>query len=103
MIELNETNFDEVISQDSRIAVVDIYSTTCGPCKLLLPIVEQVAEQVGDNARICKLNTADAGAILEKYMVRNVPTLLYFKNGELVNKSVGLVTKESILNKLDEI
>ena len=94
--EITSENFEEKIVK-SPVAVVDVWATWCGPCKQLSPILDQVSSELGERVIIGKLD-ADANLDFVKELnVRNIPTILYYKNGEIVNRTVGLKTKKEIL------
>lgn len=98
-----DENFNqEALSSDIPV-LVDFYADWCGPCKMLAPVIETLATEYEGKAKIGKLNVDDAPDTAQKYGVMSIPTLLYIKNGEVVNKSVGVVSKatiEEILNNL---
>ena len=98
-----DENFNqEALSSDIPV-LVDFYADWCGPCKMLAPVVEALSAEWEGKAKIGKLNVDDAPETAEAYGIMSIPTLLYIKNGEVVNKSVGVVSKaeiEQILNSL---
>ena len=99
---IDQSNFDNLIAS-APVALVDLWATWCGPCRMLSPTVDDIAQEYEGRVAVGKCNVDDNEEIAEKFGVRSIPTLLYFKGGELVNKSVGLVSKqeiESILNNL---
>ena len=97
-IELNSQNFNEVIGSGKTV-LVDLWAPWCGPCRMLSPIIDEIAEsQEQLNLIVGKVNVDENVEIAKKYSVAAIPTLLIFKNGELANKSVGLVSKQEILN-----
>ena len=92
--------FTELISGNKPI-VVDFWATWCGPCRALSPIVDEVAEEYDGKAVVVKCNVDDCEDIAVKYGIRNIPTLLFFKNGEIVERTVGVVPKEKITGLID--
>lgn len=95
-------NFNEMIS-GSKPVVVDFWATWCGPCRVLGPTVEEVAEEYEGKAEVVKCNVDDCEDIAMKYNIRNIPTLLFFKDGEMKDRTVGVVDKSLIESKLDAL
>ncbi len=95
-------NFAEIIS-DSKPVLVDFWATWCGPCRMLAPTVETLAAEYDGKATVVKCNVDDCEDIAMKYGIRNIPTLLFFKGGEVVDKLVGNVPKADISAKLDAL
>ncbi len=100
VLEVNDQNFEEVLKSDLPI-MMDIGATWCGPCKALAPIVDELAADYEGKALVCKVDVDDAPTIASTYRVRNVPTVLFIKNGQAVDKSVGLVAKATLSAKID--
>lgn len=93
---LTNENFDEKIKGSNKPVIVDFYADWCMPCKMVAPILEDIATN-NDDVQIYKVNVDEAGEVAQKYEVRNIPTIISFKNGELHKKQVGAVPKEAIL------
>ena len=102
-IEVNDLNFDEIVLQSDKPVIVDFWAEWCGPCRMVSPIVNEIAEEYRDKALVAKLDVDSNQAITEKFGIRNIPTVLFFKNGELVNKQVGAVPKGKYIDKLEPL
>jgi thioredoxin 1 len=101
VIELTNENFDsEVVSYQGTV-LVDFWAPWCGPCRMVGPVVEQIATEYVGRAKVAKLNTDEASDIASRYGIRSIPTLLFFKNGEMVQQLVGAYPKGKITEKLD--
>lgn len=101
MIELNVDNFDNVVMKSDKLVLVDLWAEWCGPCTILTPILETISKEYTDKITLVKCNVDDCPTIASKYGIRNIPTVLFFKNGKVVDKQVGLVSKTSFINKID--
>lgn len=100
--EINTDNFDkEVISHDG-ITVVDFFANWCGPCRKLGPILEEVEQELSSKVKFTKINTDDNLEMAKKYQVSGLPTLMVFKNGEAVERMVGLMPKSSIITNIEK-
>lgn len=97
-----DATFPELIS-GSQPVVVDFWATWCGPCKVLSPTVDEVAEEYSGKAVVIKCNVDDCEETAVKYGIRNIPTLLFFKDGKVVERTVGVVSKEQITKILDSL
>ncbi len=96
---ITNDNFEKEILKAEGTVLVDFWAAWCGPCKMLSPIVDKVAEERND-IKVCKINIDDENALAIKYGVMSIPTLMVFKDGEIVQKSVGLVSKDDVLAML---
>ena len=102
-LEVNDSNFKEVVLNSDKPVMVDFWATWCGPCKALVPDVEEDAAEYEGKADVVKCNVDEAADAPMEYGIRNIPTLLFFKNGELKNKLVGSVSKAAITAELDKL
>lgn len=98
--EFTDTNFQEAALGDGTVAVVDFWAEWCGPCRLIGPVIEDLAVEYDGKATIGKVNVDENPEISMKYGVRSIPTILFIKNGEVVDKHVGTATKATLEEKL---
>ncbi|MGQ9782160.1 MAG: thioredoxin [Nitrososphaeria archaeon] len=99
---LRDENFDLFVSEKSDVAV-DFYADWCGPCKIMSPIFEEVAKEVSPKVAFAKVNVDENPKTAEKFYIMGVPTILYFRNGKLADKTVGLIPKAVFRQKIKEI
>ena len=102
-IELTDDNFEDEISNTEVPILVDYWAEWCGPCRMVGPVVEELAKDYDGRAVVGKVNVDHQGDISMKYGVRNIPTILFLKGGEVVDKSVGAVPKNVLIEKLDAL
>jgi thioredoxin 1 len=100
IIELDSSNFESTISDTSVPVVVDFWAPWCGPCKSIAPILEELASELGESVKISKVNVDNNSEIATKYEIRAIPTILVFRNGEIVETIVGLTSKDDLKAKL---
>jgi thioredoxin 1 len=100
VIELNDANFDNEIKASDKPVLVDFGATWCGPCKILAPIVEKLADEYAGKYKVCKVDIDEAPTVTAKFGIRGVPTVLVFKNGEKTGQHVGVTNKETLLKML---
>ena len=102
-IDVNEENFDSVVMNSDKPVLVDFWAEWCGPCKMLTPTIEALAEEYKDTSSIVKINVDDSPAIATKYGIRSIPSILLFNNGDVVEQRVGAVSKDELASMLDKI
>lgn len=100
-LEITEANFDEVVMNSDKPVVIDFWAAWCGPCKMIGPVIDEMAGEYEGKAVIGKVDVDNNPSISAKFGVRNIPTILFIKNGEVVDKSVGAVPKGQLVEKLD--
>ncbi len=103
LIEVDETNFDETVLGNNRPVLVDFWAEWCGPCKALAPVLDEIAGEVGEDAIVVKVNVDQAQNLAQKYGIRGIPTLVFFKDGEVKSTLVGNQPKAEILKSLKEL
>ena len=100
--EISGANFDEEILNCDKVSVVDFYANWCGPCRKLSPIMEEVEGELAGKVKFAKINTDENIESAKKYQVSGLPTLLLFKNGEVMERMVGLMPKSSIITNIEK-
>src|SRR5947209_20335995 len=100
-VEITDSNFDELVKNSDVPVLVDFWAQWCGPCLAMGPVIEQMAKEYEGKAVIAKLDVDSNPNISMAYGVRNIPTILFFKNGEIVDKQVGAVPKSALVKKLE--
>ncbi|PID47455.1 MAG: thioredoxin [Proteobacteria bacterium] len=99
-IELSKSNFD--VAKEG-VALVDFWAPWCGPCRMLSPVIEELAEDFEGKAKICKVNTEEEQDLAIEHGIRSIPTLLFYKDGQIVDQMVGAASKQVIADKINSL
>ena len=102
-LEATDGNFEDLVLKSDKPVIVDFWAEWCGPCRMVGPIVEEVGVDYEGKAVVAKVDVDSNPGITAKYGIRNIPTILFFKNGEVADKQVGAVPKSTIASKLDAL
>lgn len=101
--EITDANFEELVTKSNKPVMIDFWAEWCGPCRMITPIVNELSTEYEGKVTIGKVNVDDNPGITSKYGIRNIPTILFFKNGEIVDKQVGAVSKSVLVQKIDSL
>jgi thioredoxin 1 len=102
-VEINETNFETEVLKSNEPVVVDFWASWCGPCKMLAPVLDEIATEKAGHVKVAKVNVDANPELSQRYGIQSIPTLLYFSGGQLRNQSVGVVSKKRIMDQLDAL
>ena len=102
-INLNSSNFNEEITSTDKLVLIDFFATWCGPCKMLSPIISEIANEYSNSVKVCKVNVDENQDLALKYSVTSIPTLIFLKNGKILNISVGLCSKVELVKMINEL
>src|SRR5690606_35571319 len=98
-LEITDSNFDEVVLKSDKPVLIDFWAEWCGPCRMVRPVVDGIANEYEGKAVVGKVNVDHNSDISVKYAIRNIPALLFFKHGEIVDKQIGAVPKSVLVEK----
>jgi thioredoxin 1 len=101
--EVNKDNFEKEVLNSSIPVIVDFWATWCMPCKMIAPVVEEISRDYAGKCKVVKLNIDDAMELATKFGVMNIPTIMFFKSGSEFSRVVGVVSKDTISGKIDEM
>ncbi|MGD9642182.1 MAG: thioredoxin [Elusimicrobiales bacterium] len=102
-IQLTDENFEQEVVKSAQPVLVDFWAPWCGPCRMIGPVIEELAKEYAGKVKVCKLNTDEAQDSAAKYQISAIPTILLFKGGKVVQQLVGLQPKEELKKHLDEL
>ena len=103
VIELTDATFDQTVHSSDVPVLVDFWAPWCGPCKMIAPLIKEIADEYADKAKICKLNTDDARDSAMEFGISAIPTIILFKDGQVQKKWVGLTSKKNLATAIDEL
>ncbi|MEI6574557.1 MAG: thioredoxin [Bacteroidota bacterium] len=102
-LEITDATFDEIVLKSDKPVLIDFWAEWCGPCRMITPIVLEIAQEYEGRAIVGKVDVDENPGITGKYSIRNIPTILFFKNGEIADKQVGAVPKSVLVGKLNSL
>lgn len=102
VIQLKDNTFKNEVLEATQPVLVDFWAAWCGPCKMIAPVIEELAEDFKGKAKICKLNVDENGQTAQEYGVMSIPTMILYKNGQEIDRLVGFMPKANIAQKLDK-
>jgi len=102
VLELNDSNFESTVASSAAI-LVDFWAPWCGPCRMIAPVIEELGKELAGKVTVAKVNVDEAPGIAGAHSVTSIPTLIIFKNGQLVDRSTGLASKAALLAKLQAL
>ncbi len=100
-VEVNDSNFEEVVLKSDKLVIIDFWAEWCGPCRMVTPIIEEISEEYDGKVLVAKVDVDSNPGISSKLGIRNIPTVMFFKDGEMVDKQVGAVPKSNFVSKLE--
>ena len=102
-VELNESNFDREVNQSDKPVIVDFWAEWCGPCKMISPLLDEIAKEKADAVKVAKVNVDENQSLSFKYNIRAIPSLLFFKNGQVRDQVTGMTSKKDLLGRIDAL
>ncbi len=103
VIKLDESNFDRELTQDDKPMIVDFWAEWCGPCKMIAPLLDEIAREKAGSVKVAKVNVDENQSLSLKYNIRAIPALLLFKNGQLRDQVTGVTSKKDLLSRVDAL
>lgn len=101
VISLNEKNFEEEVLKAEKPVLIDFWASWCGPCRMMSPVIDKIAEEMGEKVKVCKINIDEEQNLAVKYNVMSIPTFIILKNGKEVARSVGVQDKSEIIGMIE--
>jgi thioredoxin 1 len=103
VIKLDESNFDRELTQDDKPVIVDFWAEWCGPCKMIAPLLDEIAREKAGAVKVAKVNVDENQSLSFKYNIRAIPALLFFKNGQLRDQVTGVTSKKDLLTRIEAL
>jgi thioredoxin 1 len=103
VVELTDASFDEILNSSDVPVLVDFWAPWCGPCKMLAPVLDDIASEYGDKLKVCKVDTDEHRDAAVEYAISAIPTIILFKGGQIEKKWVGMTTKQDITEAIDAL
>lgn len=98
VLKITEENFENEVLKSDKKVIIDFYADWCGPCKMMSPVIDKIAEELGDTVKVGKVNSDENLGLAEKYEIMSIPTILVIENGEISKTFVGVTSKDEIIN-----
>ena len=102
-ITVDESTFDREVTRSDKPVIVDFWAEWCGPCKLIAPLLDEIAREKADTVKVAKVNVDENQNLSSKYNIRAIPALLFFKNGQLRDQVTGMTSKKDLLGRIDAL
>lgn len=102
-LEVTDSNFEEIVLKSDKPVIVDFWAEWCGPCRMVGPIIDEISMEFDGKALVTKCDVDENPVVASKYNIRNIPTVLFFKDGKIADKQVGAVPKNNFVNKLNAL
>ena len=102
-IDLNEANFDREVMQSDEPVIVDFWAEWCGPCKMIAPLLDEIAKEKADGVKVTKVNVDENQSLSFKYNIRAIPSLIFFKNGQVRDQVTGMTSKKDLLSRIEAL
>jgi thioredoxin len=103
VIKLDESNFDREVTQDDKPVIVDFWAEWCGPCKMIAPVLDEIAREKAGSVKVAKVNVDENQSLSLKFNIRAIPALLLFKGGQLRDQIIGVTSKKDLLNRIEAL
>ena len=102
-ITLDESNFDREVNQNEKAVIVDFWAEWCGPCKMIAPLLDEIAKEKAESVKVAKVNVDENQSLSFKFNIRAIPSLLFFKNGQLRDQVTGMTSKKDLLGRIEAL